>query len=248
MVVYDQRQREKYEWNYLLDVKTLGPKSAFFLSRFWVRQISKCFPAELLLKKLFQSKAGASKLKYPTSSRQIFISGRYPMGFGGKSTGRATKASLWTPALAGSQTMFGQSCLQRASRSLSAPLVVGKHRPQEKRYLNSTNLRVNCIQSYWCRKILWPWNSKLQNQSIFLKQGRFLADSTNIYGFARLFRRFRCWVPLLQQVSAGMWGHGRSRMGMGEKEGRSFQGREDASTSLVQTLLQNRGCYFIEVL
>lgn len=54
------------------------------------------------------------------------------MGFDGKSTGRVTKASLWTPALAGSQQMLGDSHQQRASKSLSAPLVVGKQRPQEK--------------------------------------------------------------------------------------------------------------------
>lgn len=53
------------------------------------------------------------------------------MSFGGKSTGRATKASLWTPALAGSQQMLGDK--QRASKSLSAPLVVGKLTPQEKK-------------------------------------------------------------------------------------------------------------------
>lgn len=58
---------------------------------------------------------------------------------------------------------------------------MGKQNPQEKRYLNSTNQYVNVIQSYWCRKILWPWNSELQDQSVFLNQGRFLADSTNIF-------------------------------------------------------------------
>lgn len=134
--------------------KHIRAKICIFFSQFSVRQISKCFQAELLLEKLFQSKTEASRPKYATSSRQIFISGRYPMGFGGKSTGEATKGSLWTPALAGSQQVLGQSYQQRASKSLSAPLVVGKQRPQEKRYLNSTNLQVNGIQSYWCRKVL----------------------------------------------------------------------------------------------
>lgn len=78
------------------------------------------------------------------------------MGFCGESTGRATQASLWTPALAGSQQMLGEGYQQRASRSLSAPLVMGKQRPPEKRYLNSTNLHVNVVQSSWCRKTLWP--------------------------------------------------------------------------------------------
>lgn len=94
--------------------------------------------------------------------------------------GKATKASLWTPALEGSQEMLGDSYQPRASRNVSAPSVLGKQRPQEKRYLNSLNLHVNGVQSYWWRKILWPWNSELHNQCIFLNQGRFLADSTNI--------------------------------------------------------------------
>lgn len=102
------------------------------------------------------------------------------MGFGGKSTGRVTKASLWTPALAGSQQMLVDSHQQRASKSLSAPLVVGRGL-KKKWYLNFTNLQVNGVQSYWGRKILWPWNSKLQNQSIFLNQGRLLAARTNKY-------------------------------------------------------------------
>lgn len=163
-------------------LKNIKTKSAFFFffSSFSGRHISIYFQAELLLEKLFQSKAGASRLKYPTSRRKLFISGRYSMGFGGE---EHRKSHWGFPLDSCPGRVTADAWGELPAKSLSAPLVVGKQRPQEKkkRYLNSTSLHVNDVQSYWCRKILWPWNFELQNQTIFLKQGRFLAASTNKY-------------------------------------------------------------------
>lgn len=54
--------------------------------------------------------------------------------------GRATKASLWTPVLAGSQQMLGDSYQQRASRSLSAPSVVGRGLKKKGTWTPSTSM------------------------------------------------------------------------------------------------------------